>query len=143
MNETNAKTRSGLNRFARDQTDAAGAVIAQTGDLTIGSGVDLEIDAANLLNGANYFLFDLTGSGSIAGKFATINDQSISLENGMDIVRLNGTEYAIGYNGDYDTNTIGTGNDVYLYAVPEPSTWAVILSGIGVLAFYRRARRFA
>jgi len=41
---------------------------------------------------------------------------------------------------NYADNT-GNGNDVVLYAVPEPSTWAMMISGLGLLSFWQRSRR--
>ena len=58
---------------------------------------------------------------------------------------LGGQAFFVSYYGD-STNPAGGfdvpgGNDIVLMAVPEPQTWATLLSGIGALVGLQRFRR--
>lgn len=129
-------------------------------------------DAGYVAGGANtgmtnYFLFDL-GAGTSTGYFSSLtltdadgntltgtiyysgtNDQLNGVANVGD-VKLTGTlgstvvnqEFAISYTGNYDTNSTNGGNDIVVTAVPEPSTWAlVVLGGVGMLAQVWKRRK--
>src|SRR5205807_2128577 len=41
----------------------------------------------------------------------------------------------------YQDTTGPTGNDIALYAIPEPSTWAMLLGGFALLAGFQYFRR--
>ena len=50
-------------------------------------------------------------------------------------------DFNISYTADSTGNAFSGGNDIALQAVPEPSTWAMMLGGLGMLGFYQRSRR--
>ena len=105
----------------------------------------------------NFFVFNL-GSGLVAGEFQTLqltisgtsysstiyysgtNDRFNGVAHLGDVY-VNGQEFAVSYTGNYATNSTIGGNDVALTAVPEPSTWAMVVGGIGMLGFVQRLRR--
>lgn len=79
-----------------------------------------------------------TGAGTTTGTFAGfVNDATVNT--------VNGTEWKIRYNVDSSAATAsttpatGTGNDIVLYAIPEPSTLALV--GCGLLSLVVCARR--
>jgi len=100
------------------------------------AGANLQLTIGNFLNnpadiGLTYVIInggDTAGSGTFAqGSSITANGYS--------------------FNIIYDTNAagggFGTGNDVVLQltAIPEPGTWATMLSGFGMLLVVQRLRR--
>jgi autotransporter-associated beta strand protein len=66
----------------------------------------------------------LSTTGTLTGQFA-------NLAPGQDIT-INDTTFAAAY----------TSNSLTLTAVPEPGTWALMLAGLGILAFWQRNRRY-
>ena len=70
----------------------------------------------------------VAGTGLIQGQFA----QGANIGVGTDI-------FNILYN--VDATGLNPGPDVVLLAVPEPSTWALMIGGIGMLALTQRLRR--
>ena len=52
-----------------------------------------------------------------------------------------GFVFAIDYGVDLAGNPGGTGVDLVLTAIPEPGTWAAMLSGFGMLLCVQRLRR--
>ena len=100
------------------------------------AGANLQLTIGNFLNnpadiGLTYVIInggDTAGSGTFAqGSSITAN--------------------GFAFNIIYDTNAagggFGTGNDVVLQltAIPEPGTWATMLSGLGMLLVVQRLRR--
>jgi hypothetical protein len=114
----------------------------------------------------NYFVFKL-GAGTSSGYFTTLtitdaagdtlsgliyysgaNDRFNGTSNLGDVVlsgTLGGTavsqEFAISYVGDYTSNSTVGGNDIVVTAIPEPGTYAMALSGFGILIAVQRIRR--
>ena len=63
-----------------------------------------------------------------------------SLSNNTEFT-LAGNRWFISYAADFIGGTFTGGNDVALYAIPEPATWAMLLSGYGMLIGIQRLRR--
>ena len=78
----------------------------------------------------------------INGGTATTGDISGEFEQGTQIADTIGDQYNILYNVNA-SGVAGAGDDVdlQLTAVPEPGTWAMILSGMGLLALWQRSSR--
>ena len=78
----------------------------------------------------------------INGGTASTGDISGEFEQGTQITDAIGDQYNILYNVNA-SGVAGAGDDVdlQLTAIPEPGTWAMILSGMGVLGLWRRSRR--
>jgi autotransporter-associated beta strand protein len=85
------------------------------------------------------------------GLFLVINNQnslstlSGQLASGTSQIVVGTQAFNVLYNANFDAagNLVSTtdGNDLALQAVPEPQTWAMLLGGIGLLAFGQRLRR--
>ncbi|XHR26729.1 MAG: beta strand repeat-containing protein [Chthoniobacteraceae bacterium] len=117
-----------------DQVKVSGGVtLAGTLDLTALSGLTL---------GTRITLIDNTGSGTTKGYFATIITSGSTYtitSNSNYTLTVSGTEYLLSYTSDADGD--GYNNDVTLTVVPEPSTWALLLGGLGSVGFGQRIRR--
>ena len=108
----------------------------------------------------NYFVFNL-GSTLATGRFTTLaldvngsttagtlyysgaNDRfaTVGVGNTVGDVYVNSQEYALSYTGNFATNSTIGGNDIVLTAIPEPSTWGMILGGFGMLIGIQRLRK--
>lgn len=76
--------------------------------------------------------FNTTGGVIVTDKFGT----NVSFSgNAGTLVSLNGEQFKLSYTAGVD------GNDVALLAVPEPSTWAMMVGGFGMLLGVQRMRR--
>lgn len=130
--ESLAKVSMQLDSLASyDQISVTGAVtLAGTLDLTLGS----------ITNGNVFTLIEKAGTSAlISGTFGsvTVSGSAVTLSSSNTFIVGNQT-YDLSYAG-------GDGNDLTLsvLAVPEPSTWAMLVGGIGMLALGRRLRRQA
>lgn len=141
----------------------AGAVTF--GDSTTHLGIDIGVSADQIATtlGApvtvalNNVVLDVTLLGSYVhtdgARFLIINNQNDAsvltgqLSTGLSQIDLGADKFTVLYNAQYDStgNWISDtgGNDLALIvAVPEPSTWAFILGGVGMLGVFRgRSRR--
>ncbi|XHR30550.1 MAG: beta strand repeat-containing protein [Chthoniobacteraceae bacterium] len=117
-----------------DQVQVSGNVtLAGTLDLSTLSGLTL---------GNTVVLIDNTGSGTTSGYFATLITSSSTYtltSNSNYTFTVAGTEYLLSYSSDAGSD--GNSNDVTLTVVPEPGTWAILVGGIGMLAFGQRLCR--
>lgn len=117
-------------------------------------GTSSKVTASSLaLDSSNTAVLSITDTGSstalaVGTKFAFL-DYSGSAPAGLftygGTVLNDGAQIALGANY-YTINYFGTDNSngssaVTLTAVPEPSTWAMIVSGVGALSFWQRSRR--
>jgi hypothetical protein len=91
------------------------------------------------LGGATVNLSTLYASGNI--DFATAGplsgDYVIANYTSLNGTFANVLDLPTGYTLDYNYNSA---NEIALVAAPEPSTWAMLLGGLGMLAMFRRRR---
>ncbi len=117
-----------------DQVKVMGSVsLDGTLDLSTLSGLNL---------GDTITLIDNTGTGATSGYFSTIlaGGTTYTLTSNANYKFIFGsTEYLLSFssNADGDANS----NDVTLTVVPEPNTWAMLVGGVGMLAFGQCLRR--
>jgi len=80
----------------------------------------------------------------VSGQFGSYFNGSSSvvgaLTDGSNIT-YNGQQFLLTYTANFEGNSFTGGNDVALLAVPEPSTWAMLLGGMGMLRVWQRTRR--
>ncbi len=130
-------------------TDGTGGTLAVTGDLLLQSAGTLDIDLVGL--GQNDLITvssDFTAGGTLAlwsaGYTPVVGDSFViatfaALSTGSQFAELQwngglaGNMYSVQYNADNIT--------VHISAVPEPGTWAMMLSGALLLAGLKRRRR--
>ncbi|MDD5349041.1 MAG: autotransporter-associated beta strand repeat-containing protein [Chthoniobacteraceae bacterium] len=119
-----------------DQVSVTGLVDLTGGDLhlALGSGTTMP------LSGDILFLISNDGSDAIVGHFAKLDGSIATLTEGSTFT-WNSQLWEITYTADASSQTLGTGNDLALIAVPEPGTWAMLVSGIGMLVGAQRLRR--
>lgn len=113
-----------------DQLFVGGGNISLSGDL---AGSTLTFEPTNYQD--VFFIIVNNGTGTTSGTLNGIG------EGGS--IFISGQEFQISYTSDFATGfTVGgSGNDVALLAVPEPSAVVSILSGVGMLLGFRRRRR--
>jgi len=85
----------------------------------------------------------LDSAGTLSGTFS--NASTVTAVGGTEVAQLStgGYNFNVIYNSDGSLDTTA-GNDVtveFLGAVPEPGTWAMLLSGAGMLVVWQRGRR--
>ncbi len=111
------------------------------GNVSLNGTLDLT-SLSGLTLGATIVLIDNTGSGTTTGYFSTIltSGSTYTLSSNNDTTfTVAGTEYLLSYQASSEGD--GHNNDVTLTVVPEPSTWAMIVGGVGMLGFAQRLRR--
>jgi autotransporter-associated beta strand protein len=99
-----------------------------------------------------YFVFNL-GSGTSTGQFSDLtltegaNTYTDAITNGTaDFAQL-GLDFTLSYNASQLNDSLSGGADVGfsistdIQSVPEPSTWVMLLGGLGLLAFWRARTR--
>jgi hypothetical protein len=101
--------------------------------LTLGLGIEMNDTFVLLLN---------SGDNAIDGQFSaiTVNGDSITLGEGNQFT-YNSLDFRLLYDGNADGGAVA--NDLELVVVPEPTTWALVAGGLGMLALGRRMRRFS
>ncbi len=108
--------------------------------LNAGSILSLSITDGVFTSGA-LTLIENQSDNAIVGTFSSVviggNTYDVSTTNKF---TYGGKEYELFYNVDAGGDT--KANDLQLAVVPEPSTWAMILGGMGSLVLFRRLRRF-
>lgn len=107
------------------------------GTVTLGGLLTANNTGSTYANGALLYILANDGADAITGLYNGV------IQGGT--INVAGQDWQISYNanytGDFGTSTFsspGTGNDVALMAIPEPS--AALLGGLGLLALLRRRR---
>ena len=136
--------------------------IISTGSLTISTGGSLASEINGVTAGTNYDQVNVTGSVNLSGNltlslgftpangnlFFLINNDGVDATTGTfananfasnQEFSLGGQRWFISYTANSTSSSFTGGNDVALFAIPEPSTLALI--GIGGLAMGFIARR--
>ena len=130
--------------------------VSSTGGITLantGSGVTLSIttgytphyDIAAGLSASDKFVLALGNGTSISGAFKNVASVFDTKYNTTfnEYVDASGNAWAVFYNVNGITSTAaGSGSDIALYAIPEPTTWAMFVGGLGMLGMVQRMRRF-
>lgn len=130
--------------YGRNGTTATSDLTSVTGSVNIVSGANLKLTLytglSDLLGGDIIFLIDNNDTDAVQGAFTSLNGVTTTLSEGSRFA-WNSQTWEITYSADYGTSSFSGGNDVALMVVPEPSTWAMLMGGIGMLAFGQRLRR--
>lgn len=126
-----------------DLATATSAVSLSGGDLSLNIGSFVP-DSSTIYLIVNS-LGGSTGTAGTTGAFDSISITGFgSLISGAGAegsqMTLNGQDYMLTYAANYEGSTTTGGNDVALVAVPEPSTWAILLGGFGMLGFFQKLR---
>jgi len=87
------------------------------------------------LSGLTAGNYNLTTGAAFSGTFGTANVNGHSLSTSDGGLTFVGTDGAFNYTYTNSTNTLA------LVAIPEPTTWAMMVSGLGMLFFTQRIRR--
>jgi len=114
-----------------------------SGNVSLDGTLDLK-DLSGLTLGCTITLINNTGSGTTSGYFSTIltSGSTYTITSNSDYTFTSGTtEYLLSFSANADSGS--SFNDVTLTVVPEPGTWAMIVGGVGILAFGQRLRRRA
>ena len=80
-----------------------------------------------------------SGATGTFGNSTAVNDANFGLID--QITASNGSLWAIAYGANHLTGNLTGGSDIALYAVPEPSAWALFVGGVGLIGAARRLRR--
>ena len=114
-------------------------VVTTSGFLSYGGTLDLSF--ANSLNFADGTTFDLFSfSGAPNRGFSSVVSSGSGTYSGLTFAGLSGVWTAI-VGSQQLTFTESTGQLSFMAAVPEPSTWASVLTGIGIGGWISRRRR--
>ena len=112
--------------------------ISATGSVTLAGNLQLTLES-DYTPTANDVLYLIISGNPVSGQFATVNGSPIS----GNTFTFESNQWQISYNAT-STAFTGAGGDVAveeLTAVPEPGTWAMLLSGVGMLVGLQRMRR--
>ncbi|HEX5176855.1 MAG TPA: hypothetical protein VFV83_07500, partial [Chthoniobacteraceae bacterium] len=124
------------NTAAYDKLAVIGTVTLQNNPQLVGL-----LTGGTIAQGDLFFIVDNDGIDPVFGEFNGVTNSGAPGAPGFTI--LNGQAFFVSYFGDAATNAFDTvgGNDIVLQAVPEPQTWATVMSGIGALVGLQRFRR--
>jgi autotransporter-associated beta strand protein len=110
-----------------------GSGLVSTGAVTLDGGeLVLTIGFSGVLPTDRFFILTNDGTDAITGTFNGLPDKSL--------LTLNGQGFQISYNADVTSGSFTGGNDVALFAIPEPGTVGLLLVGTTLL-IRRRQRR--
>jgi hypothetical protein len=121
---------------AYDRVDVTGTVTLQNNPQLAG----FIAAGGSIANGDLFFIVNNDGTDPVIGGFSGIGNGG---QGSPGFVVLNNQPFFVSYFGDSTTNgfDVPGGNDIVLRAVPEPQTWATVMSGIGALVGLQRFRR--
>ena len=119
-----------------DQVVASSTVTLAGGDLK------LTLNGSPTFSGSDVLYLIVNNSGlAVASQFTSVTLNGLAVSDTNNIV-LNGQRFALVYNANFaGTGSDGIANDVALQAIPEPSTWVMMIGGMGMLVWSQRARR--
>ncbi|MDD5349234.1 MAG: autotransporter-associated beta strand repeat-containing protein [Chthoniobacteraceae bacterium] len=110
------------------------------GDVSLDGTLNLLLNGGTLAVGDGLALIINAGSGNLTGAFSGVTIDGRAVDSyANEMFTYGGREYAF---LKMDANNDKIANDLELVAVvPEPGTWAMLLGGLGMLAFGQRLRR--
>jgi len=121
--------------------------VVVSGSVTLAGTLDLSsLSTLTALGQSITLIVNNSGQTAVSeGFFGTVKVDGTSVALGADntfsiTLGATTTEYQLAFTSS-SSSSDGTANDLTLMVVPEPSTWAMILGGIGMLAFGQRLRR--
>jgi cytoskeletal protein CcmA (bactofilin family) len=120
--------------------------IVVNGLVDLRSGSVLDFTTLNHVQAGDVFNLLLNdGTDAIIGTFSKIEINGFETEIIDNSFIYGGLEYNLSYIANADGGTGSLGNDITLtvLSVPEPSTWAMIVGGVGMLTLSQRLRRRA
>ena len=109
------------------------------GNVALGGVLDLFLNGGQLSVGEGLLLIANSGAGSLSGSFSGITIDGIAVQDFLNnTFTYSGQKYEI---NSVDSSNFGVQNDLMLIAVPEPSTWAMIVGGMSSLVLLQRRSR--
>lgn len=91
--------------------------------------------------GDRFFITTVTGTNAVSGEFEELNGVSTLLSQNSTFA-FGGHDWQISYTGDVAGNTFsGSGNDLVLEVIPEPSSVVLAMLGLAATMFGFRQRR--
>jgi hypothetical protein len=111
-----------------------------TGTISLLGNLTLSLASYTPTQGQLIFLINNDLTDTITTGFANVNSGSLSNNTEFNLA---GERWFISYEADYNGGTGSTftgGNDVALYAIPEPGTWALLALTLTTVIVLRRRR---
>ena len=148
VGQLNMNTGATLQTVISGVSTGAHALVSTNGGVNLLGSVNLSIDSTGYiptytlgnLAASDKFILTLGNGTAAVGTFAnviSIADSNYSGGNLNEYTDSNGNTWAVFYNVS-GTNYLASGTDIVLLAIPEPSTWGMIVFGIGILTCVRR-----
>ncbi|MDD5349657.1 MAG: autotransporter-associated beta strand repeat-containing protein, partial [Chthoniobacteraceae bacterium] len=134
-------------QLRKDDTTASGALVAGTdfdqiivgGQVTLGGTLALQLGGTLLSSDVFTLILDNSDTLGLSGSFSAITINGTAVTGyANNTFTYNNQQYAL---VTVNADGIGTANDLELMAVPEPGTWAMLVSGLGTLVGIQRLRR--
>ena len=134
---------TGIQPIAGSGNDYDQVIIGGAGNVTLGGELALTIGSGIEANDVFYLILNNGGATTTLGAFASITVGGVTQSVVANHFTYNGQEFALTSTADFGGGGFASlgGNDVALMAVPEPATYAMLLGGLGMLAFWQKLRR--